>query len=149
MANIPTLVLLNDEIKRLNLPVRPRWLRQRAKDLGACYVFGRHTYVTAEQLAQIIESSERDPPSKIRRPSPKLPHRVLDVFANIDAQRRLEKYFADAEKKKLKERERRKRERERQTARNRRKRAQKRKLERRRRAREQAKAKKLEAKAKP
>ncbi|KAB2919959.1 MAG: hypothetical protein F9K29_03630 [Hyphomicrobiaceae bacterium] len=142
MPDIPrTLALLNDEIKRLNLSVRPRWLRQRAKELGSCYVFGRRTFVTPDQLAQIIDSWKRCPPSKVRQPSIRPKVKLSDVMLEVDAYRRLMKHFADAEKKKLKERERRKRERERQTARNRRKRAQKRKMERRRLARERARAK--------
>ena len=71
MLDFPRLALLDDEIKRFNLPVRPRSFRKRARDFGACYVFGRQTWVTAAQLIEIIDSWVRYPPSNTRQPSAK------------------------------------------------------------------------------
>lgn len=74
---IPKLRLLKDEIKRFGLPGNQRSFQLRAMRLGACYQIGRGTFVTAEQLIQILESWVAYPPSNIRQPVEKKPRPVF------------------------------------------------------------------------
>lgn len=96
--SVPKLRPLHEEIKRFGLPGTRRSYQRRAMALGACYIIGRGTFVTAEQLIQILESWVAYPPSNIRQPVERRETRPF-VSAHRKVQRLLDQWKREAEQK--------------------------------------------------
>ena len=66
MLDYPPLALLDDEIKRLGLPVGPRSFRKRAKDSGACLVLAAALGSLAGQTVAIGGGSVQSAAAKTK-----------------------------------------------------------------------------------
>lgn len=75
MTEPPDLMLLDETVlpEALRGRVSVRNLRAKARQLGQCFVIGRKTYVTKDQLAALLESFRLVPRAP---PEPRLRHRL-------------------------------------------------------------------------